>query len=125
MDLIVRPKQVIYGPNFVTRIRWTQNYYLKFNEHHFNNNTASTPGLVVIMSRLNILELCSAHRQSLHPEDGGSKVLQNAGILLQHYTASQPKRLRFECSDISSTMFIPPSLGFQCLVLKVVSTVQI
>jgi len=31
-------------------------------------------------------------------EDGGSKVLQNVGILLQHYTLSQPRRSRLESS---------------------------
>jgi hypothetical protein len=30
----------------------------------------------------------------LHPEDGGNKVLRNVGILQQHYTASEPRRLR-------------------------------
>jgi hypothetical protein len=30
----------------------------------------------------------------LHPEDRGSKVLQNTDILLQHYTVSQPRRLQ-------------------------------
>jgi hypothetical protein len=29
----------------------------------------------------------------LQPEDGGSKVLRNVGILPQHYTTSQPRRL--------------------------------
>jgi len=29
---------------------------------------------------------------AVSPEDGGSKVLQNTGILLQHYTASQTRR---------------------------------
>jgi hypothetical protein len=33
---------------------------------------------------------------TLHPEDGGRKILQNAGILLKHYTASQPRRLQLE-----------------------------
>jgi hypothetical protein len=31
---------------------------------------------------------------TLHPEDGGSMDLWNAGILPQHYTASQPRRTR-------------------------------
>jgi len=30
------------------------------------------------------------------PEDGGSKVLRNIGILPQHYTASQSRRLRLK-----------------------------
>jgi hypothetical protein len=29
--------------------------------------------------------------ESLHPEDGGSMVLRNVGILPQHHTASQPR----------------------------------
>jgi len=29
-----------------------------------------------------------------HPEDAGSKVLQNVGIQSQYYTASQPRRLQ-------------------------------
>jgi hypothetical protein len=33
---------------------------------------------------------------SLHPQDGGNEVLRNFIILLQHYTASQPRRLRPE-----------------------------
>jgi hypothetical protein len=33
-------------------------------------------------------------RFPLHPEDGGSTVLRNVGIILHHYTASQPRRLR-------------------------------
>jgi hypothetical protein len=32
------------------------------------------------------------------PEDGGSKVLRNVDILPQHYTASQPRRPRLECT---------------------------
>jgi len=31
-------------------------------------------------------------RWSLHPEDGGSMDLWNVGILLQHYTVSQPSK---------------------------------
>jgi len=37
-----------------------------------------------------------SQHHSLHPEDRGSKVLQNDGILLQHYTASQPRRLQLQ-----------------------------
>jgi len=33
-----------------------------------------------------------SHRYSVHPEDEGSKALQNIGILLQQYTTSQPTR---------------------------------
>jgi len=32
----------------------------------------------------------------LHPEDGGSMVLRNVGILPQHYTASQRRKSRLE-----------------------------
>jgi len=35
----------------------------------------------------------------LHPEDGGSMGLWNAGILPQHYTASQPRRPQTETSS--------------------------
>jgi len=31
-----------------------------------------------------------------NPEDGGSKVLRSSGILLQHYTVSQPRRPQLE-----------------------------
>jgi hypothetical protein len=31
-----------------------------------------------------------------NPEDGGSMELRNAGILPQHYTASQPRKPRHE-----------------------------
>jgi len=34
----------------------------------------------------------------LHPEDGGSMVLRNVGILPWHYTASHPRRPRLESS---------------------------
>jgi hypothetical protein len=34
------------------------------------------------------------------PEDGGSMDLRNVGILPQHYTASQPRRLRLEISPL-------------------------
>jgi len=34
----------------------------------------------------------------IHPEDEGSKVLRNVGILPQHYTASQTRRPRLEFS---------------------------
>jgi hypothetical protein len=33
-----------------------------------------------------------------HPEDGGSKVVRNVGILPHHYTASQARRRRLEIS---------------------------
>jgi hypothetical protein len=36
---------------------------------------------------------CCLH---LYPECGGSMVLRNAGILPQHYNASQPRRTRTE-----------------------------
>jgi len=34
------------------------------------------------------------------PEDGGSMVLRNDGILPQHYTASQPRRPRLESKSV-------------------------
>jgi hypothetical protein len=33
-----------------------------------------------------------SQQHSLHSVDKGSKVIQDAGILLQHYMASQPRR---------------------------------
>jgi hypothetical protein len=39
-------------------------------------------------------------RNSLHPEDGGSKVLQNVGILPHCYTGSQPRRLQLELIEV-------------------------
>jgi len=36
------------------------------------------------------------HCHSLHPEDGGSNVIQNVGILPQHYMATQPRRPQLE-----------------------------
>jgi hypothetical protein len=33
---------------------------------------------------------------TFHSEDGGSKVVRNAGILPRHYKESQPRRPRFE-----------------------------
>jgi hypothetical protein len=39
----------------------------------------------------------------LHSEDGGKKVLRNFGILLQHYTASQPKRPWLEFTPQGTT----------------------
>jgi hypothetical protein len=38
------------------------------------------------------------HCQSLYPKDGSSMVLQNTGILPQHYMASQPPRPQLEFS---------------------------
>jgi len=38
-----------------------------------------------------LVMLCSLVK-SLHPEDGGSMVLQNIGILSQDYTASEFRR---------------------------------
>jgi hypothetical protein len=34
------------------------------------------------------------------PEDGGSTVLRNVGILPQHYTAPQPRRPRIESRTV-------------------------
>jgi len=51
-------------------------------------------------------ELCpSSQHYSLPPEDGGSKVLQNIDILLQHYLPSQPRR-QLEISNESITNYI-------------------
>jgi len=33
---------------------------------------------------------------NLHPEDGGSTILRNVGMLSQHYKLSQPRRPRLE-----------------------------
>jgi len=44
------------------------------------------------------LHFTSLYFTLLHPEDGSNIGLRNAGILPQHYTASQPKRLRLESS---------------------------
>jgi hypothetical protein len=41
---------------------------------------------------------------SVHYENGGSKVLQNTGVLLQHYTASQPREVE---ELMSSEMSVP------------------
>jgi hypothetical protein len=38
------------------------------------------------------VEYTPHHSTLLHPEDGGSKFLQNVEILLQHYTISQQRR---------------------------------
>jgi hypothetical protein len=35
-------------------------------------------------------------RGDLHPEEGGSTILRNFGILQYNYTAPQPRRLRLE-----------------------------
>jgi hypothetical protein len=42
--------------------------------------------------------LVSYHHLNLHTEDGGGMDLRNVGILLQHYTVSQPRRSRLESS---------------------------
>jgi len=63
-------------------------------------------GVMEISSAIHLLlaaEVCSllysmsttmppSQYRSLHPEDGSSKVLQNIGIILQHYTVSQCRR---------------------------------
>jgi len=41
---------------------------------------------------------CCLHLQVLHHEDGGSMDLWNVGTLLEHYTASQPRRPQRETS---------------------------
>jgi len=40
-----------------------------------------------------------------HPEDGGTTVLQNTGILTQHYMISQPRRLRLLLLNIINAYF--------------------
>jgi len=47
---------------------------------------------------LSVLLSLLFHFTSLHPEDEGSKVLRNGGILSHHYAASQPIRPRVESS---------------------------
>jgi len=44
---------------------------------------------------------------SLHPENGGNKVLRNVGILPQHCTASHPRRprLKSRSNSIHTTSF--------------------
>jgi hypothetical protein len=41
-------------------------------------------------------KIIGSDSSSLHPEDGGSKVLRNGGNLPHQYTVLQPKRLRRE-----------------------------
>jgi len=41
---------------------------------------------------------CCLHFQG---EDGGSMDLRNVGILLKHYTASQPRRPRLDVMNLS------------------------
>jgi hypothetical protein len=41
-----------------------------------------------------------SQRHSLHPENGGSKVLRNVGILPHHHTVSQSRRHRNESSPL-------------------------
>jgi acetamidase/formamidase len=38
----------------------------------------------------------------MHPENGGNMVLQNFGILPQHYTSSQLRKMRLESIRIFS-----------------------
>jgi len=50
-------------------------------------------------------------RSSLHDEDGGCKVLQNAGNLPQHYMELQPRSPQIECAASCPTLFATPSHG--------------
>jgi len=42
---------------------------------------------------------CYLHIQDEVPEDGGSPEPRNVGVLPQHYTASQTRRIRFKSSS--------------------------
>jgi len=50
-----------------------------------------------VVTPCSVVVWCRPLYLHLHPEDGGSRVMWNLGILLQHYTVSQPKSpwLRF------------------------------
>jgi len=53
---------------------------------------------------------------ALQPEEGGSNVLRNIGILVQHYTASKPRRTgleirrelrRLQNEELHNSYFLP------------------
>jgi hypothetical protein len=46
---------------------------------------------ILLAPQAYIFALSSQH-QSLHPEDGGSKILQNTGILPQYFRASETRK---------------------------------
>jgi hypothetical protein len=48
------------------------------------------------MSSSGVVQPCNDLVKIPHPEDGGSKVLRNVGILPHHYTPSEPTRRRLE-----------------------------
>jgi len=66
--------------------------------------------------------------RSFHPEDGGSKLLRNVGILSHHYTASRPRgpeatlvievfriyllKVTFKCQTVDQSYFVPHSSMF-------------
>jgi hypothetical protein len=41
-----------------------------------------------------------SYSHALHPEDGGSNVLRNVGVLPQHHTVSQPRRWRLKFTNM-------------------------
>jgi hypothetical protein len=57
---------------------------------------ASSEAFTVAMCHVEVFRVvtpCSVVVGYLHPEDGGSMDLWNVGIIPQHYTESQPRRL--------------------------------
>jgi hypothetical protein len=50
----------------------------------------------------------------IHPEDGSSKVLQNAGIQLYHYMMQQPRRPQLTSSLLSCDMSVCSMLTYIC-----------
>jgi hypothetical protein len=61
---------------------------------------------------------CTARQDcqwSVQGEDRGSKVFRNGGILLQHYTASQPRRPQLECNHHN---YIPSVTAF-CFLISI------
>jgi len=57
------------------------------NDISFFERKTTGYGVVVLTTSMHSWKIIKAN-YSLHLEDRGSKILQNSGMLLQHYTAS-------------------------------------
>jgi hypothetical protein len=72
---------------------------------------AWSPAAYIIRTNINATEKVEwSATYWIHPEDGGSKLLRNVGILPQHHTMSEPRRQRLECkrNDTQDLHYQPP-----------------
>jgi hypothetical protein len=81
-SVVAEPEGLILNTKARHRTRsWTSSIHL--------------PILAICVSKIHLIIFPSrprSYKWAFHPEDGGSKVLRNVGILPQQYMASQPRR---------------------------------